>query len=73
MKKHIIEIDINKILSISRFFAILSVIIAHAHIVNLGTVSIITERLGSIGVVLFFFISGYYFKPKQDVGIGVFF
>lgn len=49
-----IEQNINKILSVARIFAILSVIIAHARNAGLATVSTITERLGSIGVVLFF-------------------
>lgn len=59
-----IERNINTILSIARVFAILSVIIAHARNANLGYVSVVTERLGTIGVVLFLFISGYYFKPQ---------
>lgn len=66
-------IDVNKILSVSRVFAILSVIVAHSRNTNLGIASIITERIGSLGVVLFFFISGYYFNPKYDLGIGAFF
>lgn len=73
VSKTYIEQNINKILSVARVFAILSVIIAHARNVDLASVSIITERLGSIGVVLFFYISGYYFNPKRNQGIRVFF
>jgi peptidoglycan/LPS O-acetylase OafA/YrhL len=60
-----IEQNINKILSVARVFAILSVIIAHARNVNLGSVSVFTERLGTIGVVLFFLFPVFILIPKE--------
>jgi fucose 4-O-acetylase-like acetyltransferase len=64
---------ISKVMSIAKFLAILSVILAHSHSSEFGKLSLISERLGSIGVVVFLFIAGYYFNPNSFIGFKLFF
>ncbi|WP_228098854.1 acyltransferase [Pedobacter sp. MC2016-24] len=57
--------DINRRIDILKVFSIISVIMAHSRSVDYGFLSIITERLGTIGVVCFLFIAGYFFNPDK--------
>lgn len=50
---------------IARVFAILFVIMAHSRNENYLVISTITERLGAIGVPVFFIMSGYFFNIKK--------
>lgn len=62
MTKQLSAAEISSYLNITKFFAILSVVMAHSRSSDFQLISGITERLGSIGVICFFIISGYYFK-----------
>lgn len=59
------KIDINSVLNVARFFAIISVIIAHSRSLSYEYLSIFTERIGAVGVVTFLIISGYYFNIEK--------
>lgn len=55
-------LTVNKAMNIVKCLAILSVIMAHARVVDYPFISIVTERLGALGVVAFLIIAGYYFN-----------
>lgn len=57
--------QINNVLNIAKVFAIISVIMAHSRNVNYPFISVITERIGAIGVITFLIISGYYFNIEK--------
>jgi hypothetical protein len=52
----------NNMLNVAKFLAIISVIVAHSRSTNYNYLSTITERLGTLGVLTFLIIGGYYFN-----------
>lgn len=63
------KINVSNIMNAAKVLAILTVIIAHSRNTDYYLISIITERLGAIGVPVFLFISGYYFNVKSKGGL----
>ena len=60
------QIRINKAFSISRVFAIMSVISAHISIGDDSSVYTILKTAASIGVIIFMILSGYYNTKKYS-------
>lgn len=61
------DTEVSKYMNIVKFFAILSVILAHSRNTYFGFLSNVTERLGTLGVICFLFVSGYYFKTDSNI------
>lgn len=59
------KIETNAVLNVARFFAIISVIMAHSRSESYGFLSVFTERIGAVGVVAFLIISGYYYNVEK--------
>lgn len=59
------KISVNVSMNIVKCLAIISVIMAHARSVNDPFISIITERIGALGVVAFLIVAGYYFNIEK--------
>lgn len=59
------QIRINKAFSISRVFAIISVVSAHVAVGDDSSVYTILKTAASIGVIIFMILSGYYYNPKK--------
>lgn len=59
------KIETNAVLNVARFFAIISVIMAHSRNVSYDYLSIFTERIGAVGVITFLIISGYYYNVEK--------
>ncbi len=55
------KFKISRIMKAAKAISILSIITAHLR----DSENIVSERLGSIGVIVFIFIAGYYFHPKK--------
>ena len=56
------SLNVSTVFSVAKVFAIILVILAHSRIVDASVYSIIAERISTIGVITFFFISGYFFN-----------
>jgi hypothetical protein len=56
---------INSILNVAKFLAIISVILAHCRNTDYFFLSNLTERLGTLGVLTFLIIGGYYFNIEK--------
>jgi len=56
---------INSAFSISRVFAVLSVICAHVIVTSPPLLNKIFDDAGSIGVIVFFMLAGYYFHSEK--------
>ena len=69
---HRVGIDVNSVMNVAKFFAIISVIMAHSRNVDYFFYSNITERIGAIGVITFLIIAGYYFNVDK-YGVQLFF
>lgn len=61
--------SLSSILNVSRIFAIISVIMAHAAF-NSQAVNLLYRSMGRIGVPVFLIISGYYYRPQKFASIG---
>lgn len=59
------KIETNTVLIVARFFAIVSVIIAHSRSLSFDYLSVFTERIGAVGVITFLIISGYYYNVEK--------
>lgn len=59
------KIFVNKAMDVVKCLAILCVIMAHARTTNYPFISILTERIGAIGVVAFLMVAGYYFNIEK--------
>lgn len=59
------KIETNTVLNVARFFAIVSVIMAHSRSLSYDCLSIFTERIGAVGVISFLIISGYYYNVEK--------
>ncbi|WDO14471.1 acyltransferase family protein [Flavobacterium sp. WW92] len=64
--------EVSSSFNIAKIFSILSVILAHSRINDDSYYSAIAERIGCLGVVTFFFISGFFFNISK-YGTGKFF
>jgi peptidoglycan/LPS O-acetylase OafA/YrhL len=64
MDKNKVELSLSQILSTSRIYALISIVAAHIYFVQ-GTCYTLFERIGTIGVITFLLVSGYYFKPER--------
>ena len=56
---------LNIAFSIARVFAIISVIAAHITLSEPHWVYKMINAIGSIGVVVFIILSGYFYKPEK--------
>lgn len=56
---------INSILNVAKCLAIISVILAHCRSTDYGFLSTITERIGTLGVLTFLIMGGYYFNIEK--------
>lgn len=63
------QIVINKAFSISRVFAIISVVSAHVGIGDNSSVFTILKTAASIGVIIFMILSGYYYNPQKYMSV----
>lgn len=59
------QIRINKAFSVSRVFAIISVVSAHVAVGDDSSVYTILKTSASIGVIIFMILSGYYYNPQK--------
>ena len=67
--------EVNNTMKIARFFAIISIVSAHAKI-NVECFNIIPaffNFIGSLGVVTFFIMSGYFFHKSKYQNISILF
>ncbi|KQS48660.1 hypothetical protein ASG38_05850 [Flavobacterium sp. Leaf359] len=62
----------SEIFNVAKVFFILSVILAHSRVNDSSFYSAIAERLGCLGVITFFFISGYFFNISKYGVLGFF-
>lgn len=62
-----IDINVSNTMKIAKVLAILTVIMAHSRNGDYEFIGIITERIGAVGVPVFFFIAGYYFKVGSEI------
>jgi fucose 4-O-acetylase-like acetyltransferase len=65
-------INTSNIFDVVKVFAIISVILAHSRVNDSSLYSVLAERIGAIGVITFFFISGYFFNQSK-YGVKIFF
>lgn len=70
--KNELSVNVSSIFNIAKVLAILSVILAHSRVNDSTIYSTLAEIIGAIGVVTFFFISGYFYNGSK-YGISVFF
>ena len=66
------NLDVNSYMNTAKCIAIVTVIMAHSRNTGYYFYSNLTERIGAIGVVIFFIIAGYYFNVEK-YGIKFFF
>jgi len=65
MNRNLANTDISSIFNIAKVFSILSVVLAHSRLNDGSFSSALAERIGSLGVITFFFISGYFFNVSK--------
>jgi fucose 4-O-acetylase-like acetyltransferase len=70
--KEELSLNVSSVFNVAKVLSILSVILAHSRINDSSIFSTIAEMFGAIGVVTFFFISGYFFNVSK-YGVNAFF
>lgn len=60
--------EINKKMYVLKAISILFVVLAHTNcdLINNSVDFYLVKRLSAVGVFVFFFLSGYYFKSKKN-------
>lgn len=65
--------NLNVVFSIARFFAIFSIASAHTTISGPYWAVNLLSALGSVGVIVFIILSGYFYRPEKYKNIGTFY
>lgn len=58
------ECTVSKVVATSRIYALISVVCAHLPFAD-SVIGTLFERFGTVGVIVFFIISGYYYNPGK--------